>query len=97
MMIHLFCRNKVADFGKWKRVFDSHAPVHREAGLKLEHFWRGLEDPNNVFFVFNVTDLEKAKAFISAPESKEARESSGVIDGEYYFLKESIGGSSPSL
>jgi hypothetical protein len=35
-MIHLLCRNKVADFAKWKQVFDSHARAHREAGQQKE-------------------------------------------------------------
>jgi hypothetical protein len=89
VMIHMLCRNKVADFAKWKRVFDSHAPAHREAGLKLEYVRRSIEDPNNVFFVFEVSDIEKARAFISAPGASEAAKASGVIDGEYHFVEDS--------
>lgn len=51
-MIHMLVRNRVADFAKWKRIFDSHAEAHREAGLHLVHLWRSLEDQNNVFFLF---------------------------------------------
>ena len=66
-MVVMLCRNRVADFAKWKAVFASHASAHREAGLRLMNLWRGLEDPNNVFFLFEVTSLDKARAFISNP------------------------------
>lgn len=90
-MTHMLCRNTVADFAKWKRVFDSHADAHREAGLKLEHVWRSIEDPNDVFFVFEVGDIEKARGFINAPGAAEVGKASGVIDGEYHFVEDSRG------
>ena len=90
-MIRMLCRNKVSDFAKWKKIFDSHAPAHREAGLKLEYVWQSVEDPNNVFFVFEVSDMGKAQAFIQAPGAAEAGKASGVIDGEYHFVEDSQG------
>lgn len=90
-MIRMLCRNKIADFEKWKAVFDSHAGAHREAGLRLEHLWRSVEDPNNIFFVFEVGDIDKARAFINAPDAEEAGRASGVLDGEYHFIEESKG------
>jgi hypothetical protein len=90
-MTHMLCRNKVSDFTKWKNVFDSHVQAHREAGLKLEHVWRSIKDLNNVFFVFQVLDINKARAFIQAPDAEEAAKASGVIDGEYHFVEDSVG------
>ncbi len=90
-MTHLLCRNNVSDFAKWKKVFDSHAQAHREAGLKLQHVWRGTENPNNVFFMFEVVDMNKALAFIQAPEAAEAGKASGVIDDEYHFVEDTAG------
>lgn len=90
-MLVMLCRNRVADFAKWKAVFASHAQAHREAGLRLMHLWRGLEDPNSVFFLFEVTSLDKARAFISNPAAAEAGKASGVLDGEYHFLESSVG------
>jgi hypothetical protein len=90
-MTVMLCRNHVADFSRWKRVFDSHAAAHRDAGLHLRNFWRGVEDPNQVFFLFEVTDSEKARAFISDPAAAEAGKASGVLDGEYHFLESSAG------
>ena len=39
-MLHMFVRNRVADFSKWKRIFHSHAQAHSEAGLRLIHLWQ---------------------------------------------------------
>jgi len=86
-MIYMLCRNRVADFAKWKRVFDSHAPAHRSAGLRLVQLWRGLDEPNNVFFVFEVSSLETARAFVSAPDAAEAGKAAGVVDGDIQFLE----------
>lgn len=90
-MTYMLCRNRVRDFEKWKAVFSSHAAAHREAGLHLEKIWRGVEDANNVFFLFAIESIEKARGFIGNPEAAKAGQASGVIDGEYHFL-EAAGG-----
>jgi hypothetical protein len=87
-MTYMLCRNRVADFARWKAVFRSHQAAHREAGLRLVNLWRGLDDADNVFFVFEVANLEMAQAFIGNPEAAKAGEASGVIDGEYHFVED---------
>jgi hypothetical protein len=82
----MLCRNKVADFRKWKAVFDSHKHAHQNAGLTLEGLWRGLEDDNNIFFIFAVADLTRAKAFISAPDAAQIGKDAGVLEGDYWFV-----------
>jgi hypothetical protein len=46
-----------------------------------------LTEPNNVFFVFEVGSLEKARAFVSAPDAAEAGKAAGVVDGDIHFLE----------
>jgi len=87
-MTYLLCRNRVEEFAKWKEVFASHAQAHRDADLHLVKIWSALDDPNNVFFLFEVGSLEKAKTFISNPEAAKAGQYSGVIDGEYHFVED---------
>ena len=85
-MIYMLCRNRVADFSRWKAVFASHQAAHQEAGLRLVHIWRSVEEPNNVFFLFEVASMDKAREFIGNPDAAKAGEASGVIDGEYHFV-----------
>jgi hypothetical protein len=90
-MTNLLCRNRVADFSRWKAIFTSHAQAHRDAGLQLQSLWRAVEDPNNIFFLFEVTDESLARAFISNSAAAEAAQASGVIEGEYHFLESAAG------
>jgi len=90
-MTFMLCRNRVADFSRWKTVFASHEAAHRDAGLRLIRLWRGIEERNNVFFVFEVESIGKAREFISDPEAAKAGEASGVIDGEYHFVEDAGG------
>lgn len=83
----MLCRNRVKDYSHWKAIFDSHEESQHEHGLRLVQLWRGQEDPNNVFFLFEVESLEKARQFITAPEAAKVGEEAGVIEGEIHFLK----------
>ena len=47
-MPYLLVRHKVADFSKWKPVYDSHLPARQKAGLKEVHLLRNIDDPNEV-------------------------------------------------
>jgi len=85
-MIAMLCRNRVADFEEWKAVFDAQTDACRAAGLRLRNLWRNVEDPNNVFFLFEVESVDKARAFISDPEAADVGAASGVLDGECHFL-----------
>jgi hypothetical protein len=85
-MTYLLCRNRVSSFRRWRTVFASHASAHRRAGLLLKNFWRGGTDRNELFFLFEVRSLRRAKAFIAAPDAARAATRSGVLDGEYRFL-----------
>lgn len=85
-MIHMLCRNRVEEYQRWKRIFDSHASAHRAAGLELTNLWRDVADANTVFFLFTVGDMERARAFIADPAAAEVGRAAGVIDGEVHFL-----------
>lgn len=86
-MTYLFCRHKVAEYSKWRGVFDSHAAAQREAGLHVLHVLRSAEDPNVVVMLFRVDDVSKARSFTEAPSASEAGEISGVIGPvEMFFL-----------
>ena len=85
--MHLLVRHKVSDFAKWKTVYDAHLSARQKAGLKEEHLFRNAHDPNEVLLLFSVEDFDKAKAFSTSPDLREAMERSGVSDKpDVYFL-----------
>lgn len=89
--MHLLCRNTVKDYAVWRKIFDADAEAHREAGLLLERIWRDSDAPDTVFFIFEVRDQAKAKAFLDAPDAKQHAERAGVTDGAFHFLDEAPG------
>lgn len=90
-MIHMLCRNRVRDYEQWRHTFDSHAEAHLKSGLRLTNVWRELGDENNVFFVFEVANLDQAKQFLNTPDAAAAGNESGVIDGDYHFVEDGGG------
>lgn len=89
--MQLMCRNRVRDFATWQTVFESHADAHRAAGLHLQGVWVNADDPGEVFFIFDVDDRSDALAFMETPDAAAGAEQAGVIDGDYWFVRRSVG------
>ena len=86
--MHMLVRHKVANFAKWKPIYDAHLSVRQKAGLKEEHLCRNADDPNEVLLLFSMEDLDKAKAFTASDDLRQAMEKAGVSDKpDVYFLK----------
>jgi hypothetical protein len=80
-MHHLLCTHRVADFDLFKRTLREHAGAHAEAGLRAEKVWRGVDDPQQVFFLFEVSDLKKARAFLATLNAE--RTKAGAAGSDY--------------
>ena len=52
IMNFVLIRHEVADFAKWKPVYDAHLPARQKAGLKEEHLFRNADAPNEVLLLF---------------------------------------------
>ena len=77
----------MADFEQWKQVFESHADAHREAGLHLINLWREHDQPEQVYFLFEIESIERAQAFLASPMTPEDRARAGVLEGpEVHYL-----------
>ena len=86
--MHMLIRHKVADFAKWKPVYDAHLPARQGAGLKEEYLFRNAEDPNEVLLLFSMEDVDKAKAFAASDDLREAMKKARVSDKpDLYFLR----------
>ena len=86
--MHVLVRHKVADFAKWKPFYDAHLSARQKAGLKEEHLFRNADDPKEVLLLFSVEDVDKAKAFTTSDDLRQAMEKAGVSDKpDVYFLR----------
>jgi hypothetical protein len=88
-MNYILIRHKVADFGKWKPVYDSHASARTAAGLKEERLLRNIDNPNEVFLLFSAQDLNKAKHFAASDDLRQRMREAGVTDkADIWFLND---------
>jgi len=82
---------KVKDFDAWLKVFDGEAAKRATQGLIDVVLARGIEDPNIVHMVFDITDMAKAKASVTSEEKNKLRVSAGMIGSpkiEFYNAAE---------
>ena len=84
----LLVRNRAEDVDRWKRRFDEQDDSARAAGLKLVHLWRSVDEPAQVYFLFDVEDRARAEAFMSTPEAEAVGRAAGVVVGDAWFLME---------
>ena len=77
-MAKMIVEHKVEDFGKWKSVFDSLAPVHRQFGLTDAQVYQGNGKPNDVVVVTHWGSNDQAKKWSQSPELKDAMQKAGV-------------------
>jgi len=71
--------HKVKDFDTWVKAFDAEASMRPGFGLADAVLARGIDDPNLVYIVFAVTDMDKAKARMASPELKKIMMDAGVV------------------
>ena len=79
-------RHKVADYGKWRPVFDADEGNRRAAGLTNPRVFRSADDKNEIVTIFDVADIKKAKEFATSPNLKDAMMKAGVVDQPSIFF-----------
>jgi hypothetical protein len=86
-MNYVVVRHKVADFSKWKPVYDAHLPARQAAGGTELYLLRNIDDPNEVIVLFEIEDLQKAREFVASDDLRDRMQEAGVIDKpDTYFL-----------
>ena len=75
----MLIKHTVADYAKWKAVFDIDSSYRNEAGLHLMGpIARGLENKNMVEIGLAIDDITKAKAFANNPRLKAVMQKGSV-------------------
>ena len=77
-MPSMFIKHRVADYAKWKTVFDEHEALRIEHGTVGHSLHRDADDPNVIIIAFRVNDLNRAKEFAASDELRSAMEQAGV-------------------
>jgi hypothetical protein len=75
----LIIRHRVKDYDAWLKVYDDEGrSVRASHGIVDRGLGRSIDDPNMVSIVFDITDVEKAKARAASEELKKLMEQAGV-------------------
>ena len=75
----LMIRYRVADFDKWKEVFDDHEGDRIGAGIVAHHINRAEDDPNSLAVYLAVGDIDKARAYAQSDELRQYMQDGGII------------------
>lgn len=70
-------RRKVADFSKWKAVYDAYLLSRQKAGLKEKYVLHNIDDPNEVITLFELEDVQRAREFFDSSEFAQRDAASG--------------------
>jgi heme-degrading monooxygenase HmoA len=89
-MVAVIVRHRVADFDRWKPVFDGHGAARRSHGAIGHHLYRSTADPQEVIIVNTFKDAAGAQAFIDDPSLPEAMQRAGVADKPDIYLTEQV-------
>lgn len=77
-MITILVRHKVADYAKWKEVFDRAREVRREAGEVACRVFTRHGSGNDVAVLLDWDTLERAQAFLASMSLMSGMNEAGV-------------------
>ncbi len=60
-MHYILGRHRVGNFASWKKTIETDRDRHLAMGLHFEEVWRNIDDPEEIFFTFEVDDLDRAR------------------------------------
>ncbi|MGA8015209.1 MAG: cyclase [Candidatus Dormiibacterota bacterium] len=70
--------HRVADYPRWRKVYDEFEPVQKTGGVIKESVYQSKDDPNNVLVLHTFSTMAQAESFLANPELKSAMERGGV-------------------
>lgn len=87
-MATVLVRHKVADYAKWKSIYDSVDSFHKKNGVKSSQILKSADNPNELIILTEFETMEEARKFAQQEELKEIMQRGGVSDEpDVYFLE----------
>ena len=78
-MVYVVVDHKVADYAKWKPVFDKHAETRKKSGSKGGTLFHISGEPNHPCILFEFDTMDNAKKFYESEDLKRVMQDAGVI------------------
>ena len=90
-MVHVITRHKVADYGQWKQVFDSHLNSRMAAGETGSRVFVSVDDPREVTVFSDWDSAEHARRFLGSNDLKAAMKTAGVVgDPHISYVQDAV-------
>jgi hypothetical protein len=77
-MTTLFVRHQVADYSKWRQVYDAFGPTQKTLGVQDQAVYQAIDNPNDITVRHEFASLAAAQAFGGSPELGAAMHDAGV-------------------
>jgi len=78
-MTTLFVRHQVADYAKWRQIYDNFAPTQQRLGVKAQAVYRAADNPNDVTVTHEFAALDAAQQFAGSDDLRNAMSDAGII------------------
>jgi len=85
-MTTLFVRHQVADYAKWREVYDGFGPTQKALGVQDQAVYQAVDDPNDVTVRHEFLTPEAAEAFGKSVELGTAMHEAGVASAPTVWL-----------
>jgi hypothetical protein len=89
-MPYVLIHHNIADYDKFRSVFDYDAARRKRLGSKGGRLLHSSRGPNDLFALFEWEDMEKACAFVASFETHEAFEWVGAVEEIRAFALENV-------
>jgi hypothetical protein len=87
-MSYVIVKQKVADYARWKPIFDADGANRQIGGSRGGQLFRSADDPNEVVMLFE-WDLEQARQYSQSEALRAKMQEAGVLGPpDFSFLEE---------
>ncbi len=87
-MNYVLIIHEVADYGAWKKIFDTAAAIRKNAGEQSYQVLNYEHDKNKIVHFSRWKSLAAAKSFFESPALLEIRKQAGVKAPEFIYLNQ---------
>lgn len=76
-MALIIAETTVADYAKWREVFDSHPQARTAAGITNPRIFRNADNGNHILVIGDTADVAKTRQALESPDYKARMKESG--------------------
>jgi hypothetical protein len=86
MMHYIFGKFQI-DVVAWKKAIEQDRAAHEEAGIHFRQVWKNVDRPDQIFFLFEADDLQRARSFLQKAGALDAEKQAKGEIPELIFLE----------